>query len=428
MQVSVESKDGLERRMTVDLDADQIESEVDKRLREFARSARVPGFRPGKAPLKVLQQRFGGKVRQEVFGEQVQTSLPEAVGKEALRPAGPPRIEPDMDESARRYAYTAVFEVVPEFALGDLEGKTLERPVAEVTDVDLEAMLIRLRKQRRTWAVVERPARLGDRLELSFTGTRDGEPFESGSAEDIKLELGLGRMVAGFEEGLVGMQAGDERRLELTFPDQYPDESLRGKPVVFTVQVSEVAEPVLPEVDADFAKALGFPEGDLEKFHLDLRRNMERELKDRIDARVKQQAMDLLLETNRIDLPEVLILQEIQALKQQIRQRMGDGGIELPDQFYRKQAQQRVALGLIMAEVVKVNQIETDPQRVREMVENLASVYENPQQAIDYYYADKQRLAPVESLTLESQVVDWVLDQVRVVDEPTTFEALSTVE
>jgi len=412
--------------MTVGLDADQVDAELEKRLREFARSARVPGFRPGKVPLKVLRQRYGEQMRQEVFGELVRASFSEAVAEEALQPVGVPRIEPDMDVSARHYAYTARFEVLPRFELASLDGKTLERPVAEVTDADVEAMLVRLREQQKTWSVVERPARTGDRLRISYTGTLDGDPFEGGSAEDTELELGLGHVIPGFEEGLVGVQAGDERRLDLTFPDQYPTADLQGKPVVFTVRVGEVAEPVLPELDADFANSLGFADGGLDEFRPELRRNMERDLRKLIRERIKEQVMDLLLEVNRIDLPDALVLEEIRALKQRILKNLGGGNLELPDDLFRDRAQRRVALGLIIGEIVKTKGIEVDPKRVREAVEDVASTYENPQQAIDYFYADQERLAPVESLTLENQVVDWVLDQVTVEDEPTTFEALST--
>jgi len=411
--------------MTVGLEADQVDAEVEKRLREFARSARVPGFRPGKVPLKVLRQHYAGQMRQEVFGELVRASFSEAVAEEELQPVGVPQIEPDIDVPARHYAYTARFEVLPRFELGSLDGKTLKRPVAEVTDADLDAMLARLRKQQRTWSAVEHPARTGDRLRISFTGTLDGEPFEGGSAEDTELELGLGHMIPGFEEGLVGVRTGDERRLDLTFPDQYPTPDLQGKPVVFTVRVGEVAEPVLPELNADFAKSLGVADGDLDGFRLELRRDMARKLKELIRDRLKEQVMDLLMDVNRIDLPDALVLEEIRALKERIRRDVGGGSFELPDELFRDRARRRVALGLIIGEIIKTKGIEVDPKRVREAVEDLASTYEEPQQAIDYFYADQERLAPVESLTLENQVVDWVLDQVTVEDEPTTFEALT---
>jgi trigger factor len=425
MQVSVESGEGLERHMTVDLEAEKIDAEVQKRLREMARSARLPGFRPGKVPVKVLDRRFGGHVRQEVFGDLMKESYPEALAQEALVPAGAPQIEPLIDEGAKRYAYKAVFEVLPKFELNALEGKTIKQPVAEITDADLDTVLARLQEQRKTWEAVDRPARAGDRLLISFEGTLEGEPFAGGSGEDKEIELGSGRMIPGFEDGLVGAQAGEERRLDLTFQDQYPAEHLRGKPVVFEVRVSKVSEPRLPDLDADFAKAFGFEDGDLDAFREDVRRNMERELKERIEAKTKNQAMDLLLEANQIDLPNALVLQEIASLKQQTRQSIGGGTFELPDDLFRDQARRRVALGLILAEVVKANDIEVDPERVREVVEDMASTYEDPQQVIDHYYAHKEHLAHVESLALEGQVVDWVLGQVTLEDEPTTFEALT---
>jgi len=428
MQVSVESGEGLERRMTVDLEPEKIDAEVQKRLRELARSVRLPGFRPGKVPVKILDRRFGGQVRQEVFGDLMKESYPEALAREALEPAGVPQIEPLIDADTKRYAYKAVFEVLPSFELSALEGKTIKRPVAEVTDGDLDTVLARLQEQRKTWETVERPAQSGDRLQISYEGTLEGEPFDGGSGEDKEIDLGSGRMISGFEDGLLGAQAGEERRLDLKFPDQYPAEHLRGKPVVFDVRVSKVSEPRLPELDADFAKAFGFEDGDLDAFRKDVRSNIERELKERIDARIKSQAMDLLLEANQIDLPNSLIEQEIATLKQQTRQRVGGGSFELPDDLFRDQARRRVALGLILAEVVKANEIKVDPERVREVVEDMASTYEDPQQVIDHYYAHKEHLAPIESLALEGQVVDWVVGQVTLVDEPTTFEELSAPE
>jgi trigger factor len=422
----VESGEGLERRMTVGLESEQIDSAVDKRLREFARTARLPGFRPGKVPVKILRQRYGGQVRHEVFGELVESSFAEAVSKEELRPAGVPQIEPDIDATAKRYAYTAVFEVLPQFDLATLEGKTLKRPIAEVTDGDLEAMVTQLREQRKTWNTVERPAQEGDQLTISFTGTMDGEPFEGGSGEDAKIELGTGRMIPGFEDGLIGARAGDERRLDLQFPDQYHVENLKGKPVVFDVRIGAVAEPVLPEVDADFAKAFGVEDGDLDRFRADVRANMERELKERIDARVKNQAMNLLLEANQIDLPGVLVNHEIQALKEQARRNVSGGNLELPDELFQEQARRRVAIGLIIGEVVKANGIKVDEDRVREVVEDMASTYEEPQQVIDYYYSKQEHLASVKSLTLENQVVDWVMEQASVEDDPASFKELTS--
>jgi trigger factor len=427
MQVTVERGQGLELRMTVGLEPERIDAAVEMRLRELARSAKMAGFRPGKVPIKILRQRYGGQMRQEVFVDLMNESYAQALAQEGLHPLGDPQIEPQVDESAERYAFTAVFEVLPELELRALEGKTIKRPVAEVTDADLDAMLMRLRDQCKTWKPVERAARPGDRLRISFTGTQNGEPFEGGSANDRKIELGLGGMIPGFEEGLEGMRAGDERRLELQYPGSYPAEHLKGKPVLFDVSVREVAEPVLPEVDADFVKGFGFADGDLDRFRLDVRQDMERALKERIEARVKNQAMDLLLEANQVEPPNVLVEREIEKLKQQMRQQAGGGNLELSEDLLREQARRRVALSLILTEVVRANDIKVDPDRVREAVEDMASTYEQPQQVIRYYYADEERLAPVKGVTLENQVVDWVLSQVTVVDEAATFEELSAL-
>ncbi|MBS1202598.1 MAG: trigger factor [Chromatiaceae bacterium] len=425
MQVSVETGEGLERRMRIDLPFERIQGEVDKRLQQLARSARLPGFRPGKVPINLLRQRYGEQVQQEVFGELVQTSFSEAVAKEALRPAGMPRIEPDIDHAEKRYGYTAVFEVLPQFELAPLSGKVLKRPVAQVTDADLEAMLERLRTQRKSWQPAQRPAQSGDRLTVAYTGTIDGEAFEGGSSASSQLELGSGRMIPGFEDGLIGARAGETRSLDITFPEGYHAAPLAGKPVRFEVTVNAVDEPVLPEVDADFARSFGVEDGDVERFRSDVRANMERELKQRIKARTKEAVMDVLVAENAVDIPAVLVSEEVRSLKEQMRQNLGGGRMELPDNLFEDSARRRVALGLIIAEIVKKNGIVANAASVREAVEEMASTYEQPQEVVDYYYADRKRLAPVESLVLEERVVDWVLGQVAVEDEATTFQQLT---
>ena len=425
MQVSVETGEGLERRMRIDLPFERIQGEVDKRLQQLARSARLPGFRPGKVPINLLRQRYGEQVQQEVFGELVQTSFSEAVAKEALRPAGMPRIEPDIDHAEKRYGYTAVFEVLPQFELAPLSGKVLKRPVAQVTDADLEAMLERLRTQRKSWQPAQRPAQSGDRLTVAYTGTIDGEAFEGGSSASSQLELGSGRMIPGFEDGLIGARAGETRSLDITFPEGYHAAPLAGKPVRFEVTVNAVDESVLPEVDADFARSFGVEDGDVERFRSDVRANMERELKQRIKARTKEAVMDVLVAENAVDIPAVLVSEEVRSLKEQMRQNLGGGRMELPDNLFEDSARRRVALGLIIAEIVKKNGIVANAASVREAVEEMASTYEQPQELVDYYYADRKRLAPVESLVLEERVVDWVLGQVAVEDEATTFQQLT---
>jgi len=425
MQVSVEAGDGLVRQIKVDLPAESIEQEVDKRLRDFARSARLPGFRPGKVPLKLLRQRYGASVRGEVFGEQVQSSFPKAVAEAELRPVGMPDIEPDIDQAQGRYSYVAKFEVLPDIELASLSGQSIARPVAEVTEADVDAMVERLRQQHKTWSPVERPAADGDRVKLSFQGTVDGEPFEGGSAEDVELELGSGRMIPGFEAELEGASAGDERVVEVTFPEQYQNSALAGKPARFDVQVKEVQASELPALDAEFVAAFGVADGDIDGFRADVRNNMERELAQRIKAKIKNQVMDLLLAVNPIDVPEALVAQEIETLKEQTRQSVGGGTFELPDEPFTDSARRRVSLGLIVGELVKRHNLQADDERVRATVQELAATYEDPQAVAEYYYSDPKRLSSVQSLVLEERVVEHVMEEVDVTDEPTTFQDLT---
>jgi len=425
MQVSVEAGDGLVRQIKVDLPAESIEQEVDKRLRDFARSARLPGFRPGKVPLKLLRQRYGASVRGEVFGEQVQSSFPRAVAEAELRPVGVPDIEPDIDQAQGRYSYVAKFEVLPDIELATLSGQSIARPVAEVTEADVDAMIERLRQQHKTWSPVERPASDGDRVKLSFQGTVDGEPFEGGTAEDVELELGSGRMIPGFEAQLEGASAGDERVVEVTFPEQYHNSALAGKPARFDVQVKEVQASELPALDADFVAAFGIADGDIDGFRADVRNNMERELAQRIKAKIKNQVMDLLLAVNPIDVPEALVAQEIETLKEQTRQSVGGGTFELPDEPFTESARRRVSLGLIVGELVKRHNLQADQERVRATVQELAATYEDPQAVAEYYYNDANRLSSVRSLVLEERVVEHVMEEVDVTDQPTTFQDLT---
>lgn len=427
MQVSVENGAGLERRVTVALELEKVESAVEDRLRNLSHSARLPGFRPGKIPLKILRLRYGEPIRNEVLGEMMQSSFAEALIQESLNPVGKPSFNLDMNPAAGHYAYTATFEVLPEFELSPLAGNSVKRPMVEVGDKDLEALIERLREQRKTFLDVDRPAQMGDRLKISFSGTLAGEtePFPGGMAKDLFLMLGGGQMIPGFEAGLVGVTVGEERVLELTFPDNYHAEHLKGKPASFTVVVHAVAEPQLPVVDEEFAKAFGIEDGDLGRFREDVRANMSRELKQRVEAKVKSQVMDLLLETNPIEIPKSLIADEIQSLKEQMRNNMrGAPKVELPDGLFADNARRRVALGLVLAKVVKTNDLKADPERVREAVNDLASTYEDPQEVVDYYYGNKEHLASIEALALESQVVDWVLSQVLVEDEPQSFQQL----
>ncbi|HSQ08052.1 MAG TPA: trigger factor [Chromatiaceae bacterium] len=425
MQVSVESGEGLERRITVDLSAEQFEAEVAKRLQQVARTARLAGFRPGKVPVKILRQRFGTQVRGEAFGDLVQSSFAEAVAQQNLLLAGAPQIMPNIDDAGKHYGYTATFDILPTFELRSIAEAVIRRPVAEVGDADLAAMLDRLRQQRKTWTPVDRPAENGDRLRASFTGTVDGEVVAGASAQDRTVELGAGRLIPGFEEGLVGISAGESRTLDLTFPEGYQAPQLAGKPVTFQVAVSAVEAPVLPEIDAELARAYGVADGDVERFRADVRANMQRELRNRIQGRIKNQVMDAILAANPIPVPGTLVRQEIGALREQTRQNAGATDMQLPDVLFEESAKRRVALGLIIAEVVKRNHIVVDRNRVRAAVEEMAATYEDPAEVMDHCYASKERLAPFETMVLEDQVVDWALGQARVEDEPMSFKDLT---
>jgi len=421
----METGEGLERRMHIDLPAERIQGEVDKRLQDIGRSARLPGFRPGKVPMKVLRQRYGQQVEREVFGDLVESTFGEAVSKHALRLAGMPQIEPKVDPDAKQFGFTATFEVLPQVELAPLAGQVVRRPVVDLTDADLEGLIERLRNQRKTWAPVERPAQAGDRVTLTYAGTLDGEPFTGGSASGTQLELGSGRMIPGFEDGVIGAAPGETRTLDLSFPADYQRADLAGRAVRFEVTLDAVSAAELPAVDAAFVRDFGVADGDVERFRADVRANMARELKQRVHGRIKESVMDCLMKVNTLDVPKVMVDQEIGELKRQMLQSLGSAKFELPDAPFADSARRRVALGLIVAEIIKQNGIKADPARIRAAVEDLASTYEDPQEVINHYYADRKHLAPVESLVLEEQVVDWVLGQVTVEDEPMDFAQLT---
>ncbi|MCU7932699.1 MAG: trigger factor [Candidatus Thiodiazotropha sp. (ex Codakia rugifera)] len=425
MQVSVESGEGLERRLTVELPAEQVEVEVTKRLKQIGRTAKLDGFRPGKVPMNMLRRNYGGQVLQEVYGQMIETSYQEAIQQEKLHPAGMPKIEPKEATEEGLFSYVATLEIMPEVELAKLEGE-IKRPVAEVGDQDIDAMIKKLRKQKATWNSVERAAEEGDQVKINFKGTVDGEAFEGGSAEDVDLVLGSKRMIDGFESGLVGMVKEEKRSIDLKFPDEYQVEALAGKPVTFEVEVNEVSEEILPSLDDDFAKDFG-TDGGVDKLKTDIRENMERELDQRIKSKIKSQAMDLIYQLNKIDLPNALIEEEIEALRKQAREQMGQGAgsFELPREMFEEQAKRRVTLGLVIGEIIKQNDIQVDNDRVRKTIEEFAASYEQPEEVVKYYYANQQQLASVQNVVLEDQIVDWVMDQATVSDEQTTFAALT---
>lgn len=424
MQVSVENTSALERRMTIGVPAERIETEVNKRLQQTARRAKVPGFRPGKVPMSVIRQRYEASARQEALGDLIQETFYEAVVEQKLNPAGAPAVEPKVFEKGKDLEYVATFEVFPEFEVKGLDGIEIERQDASVEDADIDKMLDVLRKQGTRYEAVDRAAANDDQLTLDFVGTQDGEAFAGGSAEGTKLVLGSGRMIPGFEDGLVGAKAGDERVLDLTFPEDYQNRDLAGKAAQFKVTVKEVAAPELPELNEAFFKQFGVEETTVEGFRAEVRKNMDRELRQALKTKVKNQVMDGLLAANQIDVPAALISNEVDRLRVQAVQQFG-GNIQpeqLPAELFSEQAKRRVLLGLIIAEMVKQFELKPDDARVRELIEEMAAAYQEPEQVVKWYYQNEQQLNEVRSVVLEEQVVDTVLKQAKVTDKQVSYE------
>lgn len=424
MQVSVESTSALERRLTIGVPAERIESEVNKRLEQTARRAKIPGFRPGKVPMSVIRQRYEDAARQEALGDVIQATFYEAVVEQKLKPAGAPSVEPKVFEKGKDLEYTATFEIYPEFEVTGLESIAVERLQAEVIDADVDNMLEILRKQNTRYEQVEREARNDDQLNIDFVGKMDGEAFAGGSAKGTLLVLGSGRMIPGFEGGLVGAKAGDERVLSLTFPEDYQNLDLAGKAAEFAVTVNSVAEAKLPELNAEFFALFGINESTLEAFRAEVRKNMERELRQAIKAKIKNQVMDGLLAANPVEVPKALVESEVNRLRVQAVQQFG-GNIkpeQLPAELFEEQAKRRVVLGLIIAEMVKQFEIKPDEQRVRGLIEEMAAAYQEPEQVISWYYKNEQQLNEVRSVVLEEQVVDTVLQKANVTDKAVSYE------
>jgi len=426
MQVSVENVSALERRLTISVDAEQIDAAVQKELQNLSRRVKIKGFRAGKVPMKVVEQHYGQNVRMQVLQDVMQSSFYEAITQENLKPAGAPSFEPVTTDAAKGFEYKATFEVYPEIAVADFSTVTLEKPTCEIGEADVDAMLETIRKQHITWEPVERAAQDGDKVTVDFTGTVDGVAFEGGSGTDMTVEIGKGRLIPGFEDGLVGLSAGEEKNLDLTFPDPYQNQELAGKPVQFAVKVKQVEAPVLPVLDAELAKRLGVGDGDLDKLRSEVRQNMQRELDSTLANMQKRAVMDKLLEVTPVEVPNSLVENQSRILAQQMsanleRQGMAKGQSQLDPSLFAEEAKRRVSLGLIMAELVNRNNIKADDKAIRARVEAIAEPYEHADEVVKWYYADKQRLAEIESLEIESQVVNWVLDQAKITEKNLTF-------
>jgi trigger factor len=426
MQVSIESSTGLERQLKIGVPADRIEKEVTERLQKATKTVNIAGFRKGKVPLKVVKQQYGKGVRQEVVGEVVNSSFYEAIKQEDLQPVGQPRIDDVVDAEGKDLEYVAVFEVYPEVALADISKVAIARPVTDLNDSDVETMIEVLRNQQASFDVVEKTAEEGDQVNIDFVGTQKKVEFPGGSAEGQDLVLGSNSMIPGFEDGLVGVSAGDETVLKLKFPKDYHAEELKGKAVQFAVKVNSVAAKQMPEMDDEFFKLYGVSEGGEEKFREDVRNNMERELRNAIRNKVKNRVMDQLFELNEVELPKALVTNEITQLKKQMIQQFG-GGQEfdpsmLPDDMFTAKAERRAALGVIVSEVVKVEELTPDEDRVRERVNEIASTYDQPKEVVDYYYSQQELLSSVEAVVLEDQVTELVLSKAVVTEETVSYE------
>ncbi|WP_199611454.1 trigger factor [Flocculibacter collagenilyticus] len=427
MQVSVETTQGLERRLTISVPADSIDVEVKNRLRQLSKTQRIDGFRPGKVPVSVIQKRYGDAVRNEVATDLMQRNYVEAIIAEKINPAGAPYFEPKVNESGKDLEFTATIEVYPTVEVKNVEKIAVEKPVVEVDDSDLDNMMDTLRKQHATW--VEKKGKVGknERASIDFVGSIDGEEFEGGKAENFILEIGAGRMIPGFEEGVTGLKAGEEKTIEVTFPEDYHAENLKGKEAKFDIKVNLVEKQKLPELDDEFATLFGVTDGGVEALRAEVRKNMERELAQAIKTKVKEQVIKGLIAENEVELPKSLVDQEIDNLRKQSMQRFG-GQVdpknmpELPAELFEEQAKDRVKVGLLLGEVIKTNELKADEEKVNALIESMASAYENPQEVVDYYNNNAELMQQMRNVALEEQAVELLLDQAKVKETKAKFD------
>ena len=424
LDVSLEKAKGLERRMTVRVPAAEIEREIDARLVKMSRTARIKGFRPGKIPPKVVRQRYGTLIREEVLADVIRASFSRAVQQAALNPAGGPAIEPLSGADGEHFSYRATFEVYPEIALKGLEKIGLEKPLVAIGDGDVEKMIERLRQQRATWRGVDRKANATDRVTVDFTGKIDGEPFSGGEGKDVPVVLGSGQVVEDFDKALHGVAVGEEKSAKVKFPKNYGVQALAGNKAVFEIRVKRIEEQVLPEIDAEFLAGFGVTDGGLEALKVEVRKNMQRELDERLRVHMRAQALNALVDTNRIDVPNALVTQEMRNLQAEAMRRLGVQDPQKAPQLetFRETALLRVRLGLLVQEVIRTHKIELDRGRVDRRIEELVAPYEKPQEAAQLYRSSRELMAQVESAVLEDQVVDFLLARGKVKDKDSTFD------
>jgi trigger factor len=432
MAVNVETLDKLERKITLTLPLNVIKTEVDSRLKRLARTVKMDGFRPGKVPMNVVAQRYGYSVHYEVMNDKVGEAFSQAANEAKLRVAGQPKITEKEEAPEGQLAFDAVFEVFPEVKIGDLSTAEVEKLSAEVSDAAIDKTLDILRKQRRTFAQRphDAPAEEGDRVTVDFEGKIDGEPFQGGKADDFQFVVGEGQMLKEFEDAVRGMKAGESKTFPLAFPADYHGKDVAGKQADFMVTIKKIESSQLPEINEALAKSLGIADATVEGLRADIRKNLEREVKFRLLARNKQAVMDALVAKAELDLPKSSVQAEVDRMIEGARADLKQRGIKdadkapIPDDMFRPQAERRVRLGLVVAELVRTHELHAKPEQIKAHVEELAASYEKPADVVRWYYSDNRRLAEVEAIVIENNVTQYVLSQAKVVEKPVSFEEL----
>ncbi len=432
MAVTVETVSVLERRINLSIPAVQIEKEVASRLQRMTRTVRMQGFRPGKVPMRIVATTYGPQVRSEVIGDAIQKNFSEAIVEQKLRVAGYPNIQPkaasDGAANDAAFEFVATFEVYPEFAIGELSALAIEKPATEVGDADLDKTVETLRRQRVRFEPVERASAKGDRVTIDFSGTIGGVAFDGGTSTDFAFELGAGQMLPEFDAAAAGMVAGSQKTFDLLFPSDYQGKEVAGKIAQFVITIKKVEAGIQPEVDAEFAKSLGVADGDVTKMKSDIRANLEREVKKRLQARVKNGVMQALYENVKLEAPRALVAMDVERLIEQARSDLAQRGVKqdvpLPPAMFQEQAKRRVSLGLILNELVKGSELAAKPEQVRAVIDEFAQSYEDPSEVVRWYYSDKKRLSDVEALALEENVVNFVLARCKVIDKAVPFDEL----
>ncbi len=427
MQVSVEKTSELSRKMTVNVPETVVQEKMAERLKTLARQVKIDGFRPGKVPQHVVNKLYGDKVRGEVAGDLIQSTYYDALRDQDLKPAGQPNIH-SLDET-EGFKYIAEFEVYPEISLAGVDQLEVTQLSATVEESDVDAMIEKLRTQKKTWSQVNRASQESDRVSISFSGVSEGENFTNGKVADFQVEIGAKQMIPGFEDNLVGLKAGDSKTFSVTFPEDYGNAKLAGKVAEFEIEVFNVEAPALPEVDEEFIKSYGTDDGALDTFRADIKSNMQRELEQALHGKLKNAVLEALYEKVQIDIPNVLIDEEIENLKKPYlesakRQKLKNAESQLPKEMFVEQAKRRVALGMILGEIIHANDLKVDDAKVRSTIEDMAKSYEQPEAYVSWYYGDKSRLQGVQQMVLEDQTVDWLLEKAKIAKETTSFNAI----